>query len=76
MAWNVFGLILLSWAVAFTYVGYRLERVANKDYAKVLQKEIQNNYREIENLREIIYYYESRSGRHLNASFARDSAEL
>ena len=66
MAWNIQALILMGLGLVCFYLGIHTERGAWKQSNKALRKEIQNNYREIENLREIIFHYESRSSRHLN----------
>jgi len=66
MAWNIEAILLLIISGFSFYLGVFTERGAWKDSNKALRKEIQNNYREIENLREIIFHYESRSSRHLN----------
>ena len=66
MAWNIEAILLLILTTISFYIGVFTERGAWKQSNKSLRKEIQNNYCEIENLREIIFYYESRSSRHLN----------
>ena len=75
MAWNIQAILLMTMGALCVYLGIHTERGAWKESNKSLRKEIQNNYREIENLREIIFHYESRSSRHLNSSPVRDSAK-
>ena len=55
MAWNIFLIYLLGAFSLGAWIGYGSER----DISKKLQKQIENNYHEMEMLREVIFRYET-----------------
>jgi riboflavin synthase len=69
MAWNIEALILLAIATTAFLLGVFTERDAHKESKHQLELEIRSNYREMENLREIIFHYENRQNRHSAGQF-------
>ena len=60
MAWNIELILYMVGALLAFYLGIFTERGAWRESNRALRKETRRLYREIENLREIIYYYENR----------------
>ena len=60
MAWNIELILYMVGALLAFYLGVFTERGDWRENNRALRKEIRHQYREIENLREIIYYYETR----------------
>jgi len=60
MAWNIELILYMVGGLLAFYLGVFTERGAWRENNRALRKEIRHQYREIENLREIIYYYENR----------------
>jgi hypothetical protein len=71
MDWNILAICLLMIAVIAFSVGSTTERASWRDSNRALRKEIAKQYREIENLREIIFHYEETSSRHLGNPTAK-----
>lgn len=71
MDWSILAICLLMIAVIAYSIGSTTERVAWRDSNRTLRKEIAKQYREIENLREIIFHYEQTPSRHLGNPTAK-----
>lgn len=61
MAWNIQAILMIAMCVLAFWLGASVERDGNKQSKKKLQRELFSAYRELEDLREILYEQHNRS---------------